>query len=87
MASNEQHNLSALAGADGSDLSGIVIIERDLQGDTCIAWSFPNPGEATETALLAQIDFSRGTETCQTLLSHIGSQWAYRYQRSLSYAQ
>ena len=81
MANTEQQKMSAaVADIDGSDLTGIVVLERDLQGDVCIAWSFPNPGEALEGALLAQADFSSGGggSTFCSSVAHIASEWAYR---------
>jgi hypothetical protein len=69
-----KQRLDAATGADGSDLEGIIILERDMQGDVCIAWSFPNPGVALEAALMEQASF---TSQVLNTLSHIGNHWAY----------
>ena len=82
--SAEASNLSNFAGADGSDLTGVVIIERDLQGDACIAWSFPNPGAAVEASLLSLARFTRVDETAISDSAHMDDQWAYRCGKTTS---
>jgi len=78
MVDSSPSNLSALAEADGADLAGIIIVERDLQGDSCIAWSFPNPGEAVEAAVLAQTEFPAATVSGMSVsLAQIDGQWVY----------
>ena len=75
-ASTPESVLARVSDGDGSDLVGVVVVERDAVKDCDVAWSYPDPGAQVEHAATALGSWPSMGIAVETFKA--GDVWLYR---------
>lgn len=70
-----EETLAAVVEGDGTDLCGVVLIERDTLGDASVVWSYPDPGQDVEDCALDGLQFDEAG--VKSFLLRAGDKWLY----------